>query len=1199
MLDGLDAHEPEAMPVVVKFILHTITPANSTDILRRVRANLVLDSLSISVDELSSDATDATLTARAHHFATQTLEALKAGIRFQPSSVTAWLKVIQRVDRAKDHKAIDVFILLMVHELIGHKKTVESLFLRKTKRGHLVPALIHDVFVSHGTALRPYVKSIVSIAELLMRSADTAARAVSKTLYMESFLHFEQYVRQDILGALITHVGSASFVEVDGALGVLQALVVKSPSKVYPFYIMLKGILDYIDNLSVPQVRCLFRMLSDLGVAQSDTGGESDELHIFIRKMISRSTLRDTRVGVVGVAAMIQSYSVRAAADADAVPSCEIESLNLLKLVKSHLLADRDGSGVARLQGADKLKAVGLLFDELARVLATGTAQLPQKVATMIDEDFAGAFQELYLVSAAEAMADSADADAEISLKLMYSLNDEDEADYEECIVLKILSDLISPKGCPVEFFMPLCPLFSLFQHSQKRMNKGSLEDCDALLGCGMMAVTNDIVDRFDNLSRELQDAICHNYFLILNWFREVVNAFAGQSMNEYRIKTLQRITDIVEIEALLAVCLKKNPHFVPLPAEFEVDQRSQGKRQNGKRKREKGTSAADEEDEFKEKGNSTKKSRKADKGEGISGMGEEVDIMEMLDVQVLDERESKPKLDHDKFHSNFRELDLVIFRALAENFQVSELDTEMNTMERPDAVKEHKLEAPEVRFLLRDLYKKVRRSLHPPKATPWGGSDAKTVGYARLLRLEQAEFATWVSKQVPTLCAKLEDAILFVQEVLKWSGSDTVEITLSKTEHASEHVDCLELLFGTFRTLLQWPGFKEECNQEILTSIYRLIACRISDEDVETMPLATACGTTFRYFHKCAKSLPTAETYVALVELLEVIYADFDDDSLAEDGDKALQCNLYDLCQSALNMKWLAKPGRPISNPTLGKLLRPAMVYCDNKVEILSLIIDDGFNDVLASAQSNAELEREGGADAKDGLDKDMAARTLKTLAKHTFPTYYKCAFSNLASVLKSCDVLTHVSSEDDITDIKIERLEVCIDLWKTLQHLTSGPLASKVIIQQALKYGKDIVDNIATDVLPFLTRHFKNRVEDVTSLIKSLQKQTRYLQRLCSHVRDTLKDEKLAGIVPKLRRSLEGLVYKTNTMMIEHDCAHAFSVAALKHKDLEGREISTQIEEEIDDDSEAESDNLEAIDEDEMEDEHDGQESETFAEV
>ena len=67
------------------------------------------------------------------------------------------------------------------------------------------------------------------------------------------------------------HVGSGSVLEVDAALSILVDLVQRHANKMAHFSIFVKGIIDYMDNLSGAQIRKLYLMLSVLSF-QTDHG---------------------------------------------------------------------------------------------------------------------------------------------------------------------------------------------------------------------------------------------------------------------------------------------------------------------------------------------------------------------------------------------------------------------------------------------------------------------------------------------------------------------------------------------------------------------------------------------------------------------------------------------------------------------------------------------------------------------------------------------------------------------------------------------------------------------------------------------------------------------------------------------------------------------------------------------------------------
>ena len=63
-------------------------------------------------------------------------------------------------------------------------------------------------------------------------------------------------------------------------------------------------------------------------------------------------------------------------------------------------------------------------------------------------------------------------------------------------------------------------------------------------------------------------------------------------------------------------------------------------------------------------------------------------------------------------------------------------------------------------------------------------------------------------------------------------------------------------------------------------------------------------------------------------------------------------------------------------------------------------------------------------------------------------------------------------------------------------------------------------------------------------------------------------MKDTTLATLVPKVKRSLETVIFQVKGMLLHNDCpSDAFFMGNLKHRDLEGREVSANMPREEDD--------------------------------
>ena len=94
---------------------------------------------------------------------------------------------------------------------------------------------------------------------------------------------------QEVVAILVTHVGSGQSSEIDNSLEVLSYLVEFHHSKVQRFSVFIRGVLDYLEHLSVAQIRRLYSILSTLAFHDADHTSMQDEMHTIIRKQLSHA----------------------------------------------------------------------------------------------------------------------------------------------------------------------------------------------------------------------------------------------------------------------------------------------------------------------------------------------------------------------------------------------------------------------------------------------------------------------------------------------------------------------------------------------------------------------------------------------------------------------------------------------------------------------------------------------------------------------------------------------------------------------------------------------------------------------------------------------------------------------------------------------------------------------------------------------
>uniref|UniRef100_A0A8C7G7V0 FA complementation group D2 n=1 Tax=Oncorhynchus kisutch TaxID=8019 RepID=A0A8C7G7V0_ONCKI len=301
----LSAVQLEDLPVVVKFILHSISSSDALEVRGYTQwcpccfwSHFSIRSSNTSASSSSQDSV------------ALVLDGIKSAVRFQKSTSEAWLKVGR----------------------IGNSTSVIS------------TASYRECRHSRGSQGKGYFPSILALAQSLLRSPDPCVVPFGGHMYRLSFTAFDSYCQQEVVGSLVTHVCSGVGGEVDVALELLCGLVTEKPSEMALYAVFVKGILDYMENLTPQQIRRLFHLLSGLAFGQQQQGTHiQDEMHIVVRKQLSSTVPKYKRIGIIGAVMVVGSMGVTA----------------LLELVRSC--------------SESSPEAAALYYDELANLVLTCT----------------------------------------------------------------------------------------------------------------------------------------------------------------------------------------------------------------------------------------------------------------------------------------------------------------------------------------------------------------------------------------------------------------------------------------------------------------------------------------------------------------------------------------------------------------------------------------------------------------------------------------------------------------------------------------------------------------------------------------------------------------------------------------------------------------------------------------------------------
>ena len=82
--------------------------------------------------------------------------------------------------------------------------------------------------------------------------------------------------------------------------------------------------------------------------------------------------------------------------------------------------------------------------------------------------------------------------------------------------------------------------------------NEGDLSDIDAVIGCPIWLPKRHVLEKFESLSTKEKNVVCGTLFYCANWFRELINAFAGQKNPEDKNKARRKVTLLFPRELLI-----------------------------------------------------------------------------------------------------------------------------------------------------------------------------------------------------------------------------------------------------------------------------------------------------------------------------------------------------------------------------------------------------------------------------------------------------------------------------------------------------------------------------------------------------------------------------------------------------------------------------------------------------------------------
>ncbi|KAF3828925.1 hypothetical protein GH733_003189, partial [Mirounga leonina] len=931
------------LPVIIKFILHSVTAADALEVISELREKLDLQ----------------------HCILPSRLQASQSKLKNKGQSssgnqensgqdcVILFFDAIESTASVSEHKTFDVAMLLIIYSTNTQtKKYIERVLRNKIRSGCFQEQLLQSAFYIHYLVLKDICPSILSLAQSLLHSLDQSIILFGSLLYKYAFKFFDTYCQQEVVGALVTHICSGNEAEVDTALDVLLELVVLNLSAMKLNVVFVKGILDYLDNMSPQQIRKLFYILSTLAFSKQHEASShiQDDMHLVIRKQLSSTIFKYKLIGIIGAVTM-----------AGIMAADRSRSLNLTQ-GRTDLSTEQYTQVTSLLQlvhscSEQSPQASALYYDEFANLIQGG--KLAPKALEWVGQTIFNDFQDAFVVD----FCVFAEGDYPFPVKALYGL---EEYSSRDGIVINLLPLLFSQdfakdggrmtsKESDQKLVSPLClaPYFRLLRLCVEKQHNGNLEEIDGLLDCPIFLTDLDPGERLESMSVKEHSFMCSLIFLTLNWFREVVNAFCQQTSPEMKGKVLTRLKHVVELQRILEKYLAVTPDYVPPLANFDLETldvtppttaaisakiRKQGKiggrkqKADGSKTSSPDTLSKEDSSECDPTPSNRSKLEKEFKG-----------------------KEEKTSVSLQNYHAFFRELDIEVFSVMRCGLVTKFiLDTEMHT----EATEIVQLQPPELLFLLEDLSQKLENMLTPSVARriPFLKSKGnRNIGFSHLHQRSAQEIAHSIVQLLAPMSAE---------------NHGIVDGPRMKVQEYHIMSSCYQRLLQIFHGLFAWSGFLQPENHNLLYSALEVLTNRLKQGEPD-QSLEELLSQSFNYLQNFSHSVPSFQCALYLIRLLMVIL----EKSTAPTQNK----------EKIVPLSGVAKWGERED------------IYLEHT------------NSVLKAIEEIAGV----GVPELINSPKDASSSTFPTLTRHTFVIFFRVMMAELEKTVKGLQAGTAADSQ------------------------------------------------------------------------------------------------------------------------------------------------------------------------------------------
>ncbi|KAJ4823344.1 hypothetical protein Tsubulata_040599 [Turnera subulata] len=1146
--------DAEHLPYLLRFLLLSATPTNVRRIIAQIRQQIKFVGISSTLASQHNKFKGKSVMCNTE---ASIIDALRSSLLFKNMLCQEILKELNSIDKPEDHKVIDIWLLLLIY-MNGEsmKKRVEKVIKKK-----IVDKCIPEVMID----------------QCISGNKDLVQLSLFDNLHIRQG-NLIQPLWQ-VLGALVTHVGSGVSSEVNSALDTIALLSSKYARELIPLSTHINGILDYLEGFDIENLHKVYEVFSQLArLSRSSDGcfGSSiaSELLMIIRKQVSHSDFKYKKMGLIGTLKIVSCLGDESNAS-DTSSSQKSNFEEALELLRTTV---------------DSCKQLCLpmvlFYDELSAMLYH--KKLHPEILEWVGKHV-GEFESRFLSDLEGGQLTTKDLFCGLEGELWMNLDGDISP---VCLSILPLACSSLQSNSPLQI---LPANFSLLSAVERSTNKGSLGGIDALLGCPLHLPSSKYFfsPGWLSLTVKQKQIACLSLYYAINWIRELLNAFCTQVSGRFEctsqatkediiVKLLKRLRNLVFLESLLNYCIRS--HHISLP-DLHLQVEHSGALVSNSVNDMVHASKRNAHKKTNEK-NSPKKKKHKKAASSLEANGK---LRQPTIVDVFRKagaiRSQELSLGDPSTHSSLQGLDSAGGGTLKPKESV--------VIEIASVAKD--IESQRFKFRPLMIQSLILLTLSKKQNSCCSDPSAELPLYLYLLRdlHSKLDYFGPSGKQSSAKCYSVPPGDENCEE--HWKGNsasagnpDVADIVLSKSAVSTmvfkEVLHCFSKMMNLPDIEMHKPVFSDLLQALQPSNISENVCSNSlrspSPVTIDCLYLGAASFLENAFDIACSFSfMLAAEALLALESVVTSTQIFLDKfEKSAKTGDAVqihliipkLRSRLGTSAQKLLRHNWNAEnleTGWKNKGEVVQKIVR---IYLQNS-EAKSDLLDELACSILPQVSSS----RSSSEDVDHGFP---------TLCNATFVVWYRTLHEVNLSILNKLvkEVVHSAKSRAGSDPASIEKnliqIQKSVDVVVSLVNICRT--YDKVNVHaMAVNYGGKFVDTFLK-AFDFLQAHFQAYKELIIQLVKELQKATRTIQTLCSEAKG-LKQTAITSKIPAAKRSMERYLFRVKALLHATSSGCTFWMGNLKHKDLAGQVVSSQVYVEDQNDN-AEEDLAESADED-----------------